>query len=237
MEPTAPAASLHPRPAGMLGPTIVTPSEATRPAVARVAAAVCPAALGALALGCVAQSGPASYAVDLVYAGTGSTRTTGVAAADLGHEYIDVHVCRDVRRRFFDTPQSFAAIRLGGGCVIPAEVSGRTVIGEPGPMCTVRVDGRVHRLRVTDATVTFPQGAMWTRFGMVSVADRSLAHARIGGDESDGAGGLRHSLFELEAPLVRASDAQGWCVARLPPPPPPPAPPVETMEPSEANAF
>jgi hypothetical protein len=72
---------------------------------------------------------------------------------------------------------------------------------------------------------------------MVSFADRSLVHLRIGGDESDGAGAVRHSLFELEAPLASAQDAERWCLARLPPLPPPPLEPLDTAEPSEANAF
>ncbi|MGD0529982.1 MAG: hypothetical protein ABSE49_32910 [Polyangiaceae bacterium] len=218
-------------------PTTARFPDAARPAIPRIAAAVGPAVFAALTLGCATQLRPGGYAVDLVYAGTGSTRTTGVAAADVGHETIDVRVCAGVRRRVFDDPQTFAAITVGGGCIIPAEVVGRTVIGEPGSMCTVRVDGRLHRLRVTDALVTFREHALWTRFGMLQVADKSVVHARIGGDESDGAGALRHSLFELEAPLARAEDAQDWCVARLAPPPPPPPPALFDTEPVEANAF
>ena len=91
---------------------------------------------------------------------------------------------------------------------------------------------------MTDAAVVFPERAVWTRFGTVRVPDRTLVQARIGGDESDAAGTVRHSLFDLEAPLARADDALDWCVDRLPAPPPPPPPaPVETAKPAEANAF
>jgi hypothetical protein len=209
--------------------------EARRPTDSRVAAAFGPAVFALAALGCGTRSG---YGVDLVYAGTGSTQTTGVAAADLGHQDVDVRICGGVRRHFLDEPQSFAAIAVGRGCVIPAEQAGSTVIGEPGSMCTVRLDGRVHRLRVTDATVTFPERAMWTRSGLVRTVDDTLMHARIGGDESDGAGGVRHSLFLFEGPLLREGDAEDWCVARLPEPAPAPAVRTEPVgEPVEANGF
>jgi hypothetical protein len=134
----------------------VPPDGAKCPAGSWWAATVGPAALAVAALGCSSRFGSS---VDLLYAGTGSAQTTGNAAADLGHQEVDVKVCNRVRRRFLDEPRSFAAIAVGRTCIIPAEQDGRTLIGSAGSDCTLVVDGRVHRLRVTDATVTFGANA------------------------------------------------------------------------------
>jgi hypothetical protein len=149
-----------------------------------------------------------------------------------------VTVCKGVRRRLGDEREYFAAIAIGRGCALAARQAGGTVIGEPGTTCTLRVDGRVHRLLVTDATATFTQHASYTRFGWVTTVDEGVVRARIGGDESDGAGGVRHSLFLFEGPLVRAGDAEDWCLARLPEPEPaPPAKPEAPAETVESNGF
>jgi hypothetical protein len=206
-------------------------AEARCPAVSWRTAAIGPVTLALAALGC----GPAS--VHLVYAGTGSAQTTGEAAADLGHQEVHVKMCNGVRRSFLAEREYFAAIVVGRGCTIAAQQAGRTVVGWPGTTCTLRIDGRVHRLRVTDATATFGQQAFWTKYGLVTAVDQSVVQARIGGDESDGAGGVRHSLFVFEGPLERVTDAEDWCLATLQRPPP--STPVKPEQPEtvEANGF
>lgn len=215
-------------------PRFAPSDEARCPADRRWAAALGPALLAVTALGC----GPRGYGADLVYAGTGSAQTTGEAAADLGHEEVGVRICRGVSRRFRDDPYSFAAITVGRACIIPADEAGGTVVGSPGSTCTLVVDGRVHRLRVTDATATFGAFASWTKTGLMRFVDRTGVQARIGGDETDEAGHVRHSLYLFEGPLARTTDARDWCVAMLPEPPPP-APAVRAPEEqtSEANSF
>lgn len=69
------------------------------------------------------------------------------------------------------------------------------------------------------------------------MVDRAAVQARIGGDETDATGHVRHSLFVFEGPLARADDARDWCVAMLPKPPPPPPARTEQEQPSEANSF
>ena len=186
------------------------------------------------ALGCASRFGAS---VDLAYAGTGSAQTTGEAAADLGYQEVDLKVCNGVRRRFTDEPQYFAAIAVGRACVIPAEEAGRTLVGSPGSNCTLLVDGRVHRLRVTDATATFGVRALWTRYGVATYADDGVVSTRIGGDESDGAGHVRHSLFLFEGPLTRTGDAATWCVSMLPKPPPPPVVPRPLEKEPEGQTY
>ena len=215
-----------------MDPTAFAQSCVTRcPAGSWLAAAIGLATLAVAALGCRQTS------MYLVYAGTGSAQTTGEAAADLGHLEVHLKLCNGVRRRFLDEPEYFAAIVVGRECTIGAQQVGRTVIGSPGTACTLRVDGRVHRLSVTDATATFAQHTFSTRFGLVTTVDESSVQARIGGDESDGAGGVRHSLFVFEGPLVRVGDAEDWCLATLPKPAP--SMPMKPTQPEtgEANGF
>ncbi len=211
------------------------PSDGARcPAGSSWTAAIGPVILALTTLGCGARSG---HGIELVYAGTGSARTTGAAAADLGHEEVGVRICHGVRRRFLDEPYDFAAIAVGRTCIIPADEAGRTVIGTPGYTCTLVVDGRVHRLRVTDATATFGAHAIWTKLGPLTATDATVVQARIGGDETDGTGQVRHSLFLFEGPLTRTDDARDWCVSMLPMPPPPEVRPAPEGETFEANGF
>ncbi len=127
------------------------------------------------------------------------------------------------------------------GCPVGADQAGGALVGWPKTTCTLRVDGRVHQLRVTDALATFAERAFPTRYGPVTILNEGVVTVQIGGDERDGAGGVRHSLFLFEGPLVRASDAEDWCrgvLARSAPPPPvKPSKPRTDLDETEANGF
>ncbi len=198
------------------------PSRAAKcPAPLAASAAVGLAILAFGTFGCAA-----STSEHLVYAGTGSVQTTGVAAANVGLEEVRVSLCRGSLGHL-----ELAAIAVGGTCNVAAEREGDTLVGRGETTCALRVDGREHRLRLTDATATFGQRVYPTLRGSAVAVDQALVKVRMGGDESDGAGGVRHSLFVFEGPLVRTSDAEDWCNevrARSAPAAPPS---------TEANAF
>lgn len=182
-------------------------------------------------LGC---AGPTSEY--LAYAGTGSVQTSGEAAADLGHQEVQVRMCNASDERM-----SFAVIAVGQGCVVGANRTGGALVGWPETTCTLWVDGRVHQLRVTDALATFAESALLTKHGLVTTVNEGVITVQIGGDERDGAGGVRHSLFLFEGPMVRTGDAEDWCLGVLARPAPPPSvkpsKPRTDLDETEANGF
>ncbi|HEY5242111.1 MAG TPA: hypothetical protein VIJ22_11620 [Polyangiaceae bacterium] len=146
------------------------------------------------------------------YGGTASAQTSGQAAAELRHQQIQVTACNRIRRRIQDDPQTFATITVGAQCTVVAHAGGDAWIGEPGDACTLQIDGRPHRLRVTDATATFSVRHSVTGRSYV---DGRLTEVRIGGDEVDEQGAARHLLFVFDGALESSVDAEDWCVARL----------------------
>ena len=72
----------------------------------------------------------------------------------------------------------------------------------------------------------------------MTTVNEGVVKVHIGGDESDGAGGVRHSLFLFEGPMVHAGDADDWCRGILAKSAPAVAMPrTDRVEETEANGF
>lgn len=197
--------------AGTMRRTLPDPAKGTRsPARRRLAAALGP---GAVAMAAVAALGCGPSSSSSLYGGTASAQTSGQAAAELRHLEVQVTACNRIRRRIQDDPQTFATIAVGPQCTVVAHAGGDAWIGEPGDACTLQIDGRPHRLRVTDATATF--AVRHTATGKRSYVDEGLTQVRIGGDEVDEHGEVRHLLFVFDGALESSVDAEDWCAARL----------------------